>query len=86
MQRNTSELPKDPISGFTTEAFQQELVKIVVIANLPFQTVENPQFHRLNNMLHANVVVQSANTLSYSIHDYFQRIIAGLMRKILQAA
>jgi len=57
----------------------------VVIANLPFQTVENPQFRRLINMLRSNVVVPSANTFRRSIHDYSQGIIAGLKRIIPQA-
>jgi len=82
LQRNTTELPKDPIPGFTTETFQQELVKTVVIANLPFRTVENPQFRYLINMLHSNVIVPSANTLRRSIHDYSQGIIMGLKRII----
>jgi len=85
LQRKTTELPKDPIPGFTTEAFQQEFVKSVVIANLPFRTVENPQFCRLINMLRSNVVVPSANTLRRSIRDYSQCIIAGLKRIIPRA-
>jgi len=85
LQWNTTELPKDPIPEFTTEAFQQELVKTVVIANLLFRTVENPQFRRLIIMLGSNVVIPSANTLRHSIHEYSQGIIAGLKRIIPRA-
>jgi len=57
----------------------------MVITNLPFRIVGNPQFRYLINILRSNVVVPSANTLRRSIHDYFQGVIMWLKRKILRA-
>jgi len=59
-------------------------MKMVIASNLPSQTIEHPQFHRLLNVLRPRIHIPSATTLMRNIYDYAAEIQGNLKRSLLQ--
>jgi len=51
------------VPQFSDDIFQHELMKTVIASNLPFRTIQRPQFHRLLNVLRPRIHIPSATTL-----------------------
>jgi len=72
------------VTQFGDDILQHELQKTVIASNLPFRTIEHPQFHRLLNVLRPRIHIPSATTLRRNIYDYAAEIQGKLMRSLPQ--
>jgi len=57
-------------------------MKSVIAANLPFQTLEHPQFHHLLNLLRPNIHIPSSTTIRCSIHEYGKEVHQKLKKTL----
>ena len=73
------------VPQFSDDIFQHELMKTVIASNLPFQTIEHPQFHRLLNVPRPRIHIPSATTLRRNIYDCSAEIQGNLKRSLPQA-
>jgi len=72
------------VPQFSDDISQHELMKTVIASNLPFRTIEHPQFHCLLNVLWARIHIPPATTLRRNIYDYAAEIHGKLKRSLPQ--
>lgn len=62
--------------------FKRELIKTIIAANLPFRTIEHPQFQQLLTLLRPGLHVPSAITLRRGIHNYATEVQRNLTKSL----
>jgi len=58
-------------------------MKTVIAANLPFRTLEHPQFHHLLNLLRPNTHIPLLTIIRRSIHEYGKEVHQKLKKTLL---
>ena len=70
------------MAEFSPDIFHRELWKTVIATNLPFRTLEHPQFHNLLQVLRPGVQIPSATTIRRSIHQYAEEVQRKLQQSL----